>query len=279
MAKNLSIAFILVTYNSSEFIETWIESVSNNIKFSKNDSQIYIIDNGSSDSTYCQLKDLIANKVIPKENVLFTHHNNGFNKAINWVVKEHDIISNHSHIALVNHDAVLEDNWLSRNIEAIKLNSDDCLFASKILDSGDNGLISSLGHSINYINGKTYDVGWRKNHKFTDQFKPCILTPCFAVCVFPASCFREVCFPDNDQWMYYDDILFFLKCLNSGYRTIFVESAIAYHPLPQKTDNLRILLSQEEGRNKLLSYMQEELLGTELYNDIVCKWNTLNSLA
>jgi len=257
ITKDISFAFVLITYNSYSLIEKWLSCVTSTISRTNKKADIFIIDNGSSDRSTILLRDLCNRNILNKNNIIITHHNNGFNRAFNWMVKEKELYTMYSHISLVNIDAKIEEEWLVKMIKNIENNDEKSLFGCKILDIDNRQKISSLGHIIDPDNGKTYDVGWNVDNKCCEKHISAILTPCFAASVFPVSCFNNVGFPNNDQWMYYDDIEYYIRCIRAGYNTVFDKNICAYHPLPMKKSSKRIIKAQEEGKEKMIEISRD----------------------
>ncbi|HON98764.1 MAG TPA: glycosyltransferase [Bacteroidales bacterium] len=274
ITKDISFAFVLITYNSYSLIEKWLSCVTSTISRTNKKADIFIIDNGSSDRSTILLRDLCNRNILNKNNIIITHHNNGFNRAFNWMVKEKELYTMYSHISLVNIDAKIEEEWLVKMIKNIENNDEKSLFGCKILDIDNRQKISSLGHIIDPDNGKTYDVGWNVDNKCCEKHISAILTPCFAASVFPVSCFNNVGFPNNDQWMYYDDIEYYIRCIRAGYNTVFDKNICAYHPLPMKKSSKRIIKAQEEGKEKMIEISRDIKKNDKaLYEKIKYKWD------
>jgi len=274
ITKDISFAFVLITYNSYSLIEKWLSCVTSTISRTNKKADIFIIDNGSSDRSTILLRDLCNRNILNKNNIIITHHNNGFNRAFNWMVKEKELYTMYSHISLVNIDAKIEEEWLVKMIKNIENNDEKSLFGCKILDIDNRQKISSLGHIIDPDNGKTYDVGWNVYNKCCEKHISAILTPCFAASVFPVSCFNNVGFPNNDQWMYYDDIEYYIRCIRAGYNTVFDKNICAYHPLPMKKSSKRIIKAQEEGKEKMIEISRDIKKNDKaLYEKIKYKWD------
>jgi len=274
VAAEISFAFVLITYNSYSLLEKWIDCVTCAIEKANTKADIYVIDNGSSDKTEILLNDLCNNKTLKTNNIIITHFNNGFSRALNWTVKEKKLYSLYSHIALVNIDAKIEKEWLMKMINNIIKHDDKSLFGCKILDTENKNIISSMGHVVDPNTGKTYDVGWKADASNNEKYISAILTPCFAASVFPVSCFTNVGFPDNDQWMYYDDIEFYIRCIRAGYNTVYDNNICAYHPVPRNKNNKLIVEAQEDGIKKLKKILIDIKNNDKpLYEIMEKKWN------
>ena len=117
-------------------------------------------------------------------------------------------------------------------------------------------------------------MGWNVDNKCCEKHISAILTPCFAASVFPVSCFNNVGFPNNDQWMYYDDIEYYIRCIRAGYNTVFDKNICAYHPLPMKKSSKRIIKAQEEGKEKMIEISRDIKKNDKaLYEKIKYKWD------
>lgn len=110
MKKN--VLSIIVTHNSSKWIEKCIRSIFE----SSFQSDIFIIDNASSDNTI----EIIEN--IEGEKVLIKNENVGFAKANNTGIK-YALENNYEGILLLNHDAWLEKNTLEQLVKTSESNN------------------------------------------------------------------------------------------------------------------------------------------------------------
>ncbi|MBM3708795.1 MAG: glycosyltransferase family 2 protein [Actinobacteria bacterium] len=153
MDLNSFITFIIiVTYNSSDFIEKCMDSL--NINGSKN-CFFAVIDNNSADDTEEKIKGFIKSYKIGENNFKFIRlkRNIGFAAAVNcavfnFLIKEKPELSEKiKYLVLLNPDIVIESNSISNLIGTFKLNSSSNLIKPGKAVGAAGGLIYEYNKS------------------------------------------------------------------------------------------------------------------------------------
>ena len=235
--NDLAVTFVIITYNSENFISKCISSI---LSQSHNNFEIVIIDNNSNDSTLDILNSLKSDYPIK---IISNNENMGYGNAINQNIKN---ISS-PFIAVLNPDVYLDKNW---TINLIKSFTDDDLFvmASGLTYSPDNSIQSAGGcmdkfgavfhRNSSLTKTKFFDDGL--SFFFIDGSSFLIKTDFFKKNPF-----------DPNLFLYYEDVDLSWRIHMLKYKINFVENAIAYHDIGHKNKEMTCEKFFYIARNRL----------------------------
>lgn len=119
--KNVSIS--VVTYNSGRYIGGLLTSLVEHTKGV--DYHIYVVDNGSTDSTLDIINQIESKQITVIKNDKNVGYGSGHNKAIECVHSQYHLI--------INPDVTIKDDIVSRLVEYLEANEDIGLVTPKIL--------------------------------------------------------------------------------------------------------------------------------------------------
>jgi GT2 family glycosyltransferase len=212
------ISIVIVTWNSGAHLEQCRSALASQ---TRQDFEIVIVDNGSSDESIDGLEDRWKefNLVIKRldENKGFTVGNNiGAQLARGkWII-------------LLNADAYPEPDWLANLLHAAEQNPDYIAFSSRQLQYDSPNLLDGAGDAY-HISG----LAWR-NHfnlhadKYGLEISE-IFSPCAAAAMYSREEFLKVGGFDEDYFSYFEDIdLGFRLRLNGG-KCLYVPNATVHH--------------------------------------------------
>ncbi|MBT4722661.1 glycosyltransferase, partial [Candidatus Falkowbacteria bacterium] len=158
------IGIIIVNYK--DYAEKFLSECKNSLDnqtFPKDQFQVYIVDNASTESSLNYLESHFKDaKVLPRPDGNFSAANNlGAQKAIE---DECEII-----IAL-NMDVVLDEDWLKNLVEQVESNKEG-IYQSKMLLHSNKELVNSEGNLFHYL-GFGFTDGYNKlNDKDESEIK------------------------------------------------------------------------------------------------------------
>jgi GT2 family glycosyltransferase len=214
------ISIIIPTFNSIEFIGSCLDSI-----FAQDyqEFEVIVIDNNSQDGTVGFIKENYP-QVILIEN----RQNLGACKARNQGIE----IALGSWIVTLDCDIILERNFISQILEAIKsLSSKIGMIQTKILKS-DRKTIYSTGIYLSFLR-RFYDMGKDRinNGQFNDS--KYIFGACCAAAVYNRRMLEEI----RDDTGYFDERFFFLvedvdlawRVKKKGWKALYCPEAICYH--------------------------------------------------
>ncbi|MBQ8887822.1 MAG: glycosyltransferase family 2 protein [Candidatus Gastranaerophilales bacterium] len=228
--SKLDLSIVIVTYNSSKYIESCLNSIYE--KTLKTRYEIIIIDNNSKDNTV----DIINEKY--KDIILIKNNNNlGFAKAINKGSK----IAKGEYLLFLNPDTILLNNTIDIFKEKALQYPQIALFGGYLLGEQDQ-MVYSCGFlpskldilKLYLFNGK--GIKPRKININKEQQVEIISGVDFYI---KKEVFEKLNGFDEDYFLYHEEVDFCRKLKKNKYKALFVPSAKMRH-FEMKSENLKI---------------------------------------
>ncbi len=221
--STLKIAIVILNWNGRDLLEKFLPSV---VSYSKNDADIYIADNNSSDDSidflnvnYPQIK-IIQNKV-----------NGGFAKGYNDALKHVDA----DIYALVNSDIEVTENWLRPIIEAFEADKNTAIIQPKLLDyknkskfeyaGAAGGFVDFMGYP--FCRGRIFMDLETDSHQFDDVSN--IFWASGACFFIKSKLYHELNGFDEQYFAHQEEIDLCWRVQNEGYNIKFVGASTVYH--------------------------------------------------
>ncbi len=221
--STLKIAIVILNWNGRDLLEKFLPSI---VLYSKNDADIYVADNNSSDDSiaflninYPQIK-IIQNKV-----------NGGFAKGYNDALKYVDA----DIYALVNSDIEVTENWLTPIIEAFEADKNTAIIQPKLLDyknkskyeyaGAAGGFVDFMGYP--FCRGRIFMNLETDNHQFDDVSN--IFWASGACFFIKSKLYHELNGFDEQYFAHQEEIDLCWRVQNKGYNIKFVGTSNVYH--------------------------------------------------
>ncbi len=257
----MEIPVLVVTHNSQVHLRDWLTSVHSLARPSEVTVYPYIVDDASWDGTVGIIWGAVRDGVVHSDNVVWLTENTGFNRAQNRAFRGLGTRASVAYVATLNHDATADREWL-RNLHTVASNTAEenrvGMWGGPILRPDCHERISSAGHTFRSRDGAFFDVDWNRPRNAgcaaseQDNFVP--FSPCFAAALWSLEMMKEAGLPDNDQFLYYDDVDLAYRARLAQWEAQFVRSALAYHPLPNsKRPSQFVRGCQTAGRLMMVS--------------------------
>lgn len=214
-----SLSIIIVTYNSENEIKECLDSLL--IALSEIDYEILITDNNSSDSTLSKINELELDKI----RVIKNDENFGFTRAVNQCFE----LVTKKYVLLLNPDTIVGVDTLSALIEGIEGDDSISVIAPQLRYPDGNIqkscrrfpkrrdiIYELICFSRLFSNSKEFN-SWKmgdfdhKTSSFVDQ-------PAGAALLFPKSIFNEVGYLDETFPMFFSDVDYCKRIMDSGYK-------------------------------------------------------------
>ena len=219
----MKIAIVILNWNGKTLLEKFLPSV---VKFSKEDADIYVADNNSTDDSIVFLK-----KHYPEVKIIQNKINGGYAKGYNDALKliDADIY------ALVNSDIEITEGWLKPVIEQFKANKNTAVIQPKILDYKDKSKFEYAGAAGGYVDfmGYPYCKGriFMKLEKDVHQYdKVSDIFWASGACFFIKSdVFHLLKGFDEDYFAHQEEIDLCWRIQNQGFDIQYVGSSTVYH--------------------------------------------------
>jgi len=219
----LKIAIVILNWNGKTLLEKFLPSV---VKFSKEDADIYVADNNSTDDSIVFLK-----KHFPEVKIIQNKINGGYAKGYNDALKLIDA----DVYALVNSDIEITKNWLKPITEQFKTNSNTVVIQPKILDYKDKSKFEYAGAAGGYVDfmGYPYCKGrifMELEKDFHQYDKVSDIFWASGACFFIKSdVFHFLNGFDEDYFAHQEEIDLCWRIQNQGYDIQYVGASTVYH--------------------------------------------------
>lgn len=191
-------------------------------------SSIVILDNGSGDGTVEILRRGTAE--LPEVDVLGFEENLGFSRAVNVGVCR-ALEEGATHVLLMNDDAVVEPETVSRLCDALAEEPTAGMAAPRIFYHGDPERVwQGEGH---YSWLRTGVVSPEKNRPIgeCDRRRRLVTFATGCVLLVRREVFERVGLLEELLYFYEEDVEFALRAGDAGYGTVYVPDAVAYHKI------------------------------------------------
>lgn len=220
---SLKVAVVILNWNGHQLLEKFLPNV---IKFSKDDADIYVADNNSTDDSISLLKNNFPEVVIIQNSI-----NGGYAKGYNDALKQID-----SDIyALVNSDIEVTKDWLIPIIEEFKKNSNTAAIQPKLLDyknkskfeyaGAGGGFVDLMGYP--YCKGRIF-MKLENDHKQFDETYNIFWAT--GACFFIQShIYHKLGGFDEDYFAHQEEIDLCWRIQNEGYNIKCVGASTVYH--------------------------------------------------
>ena len=180
--------------------------------------EVIVVDAASTDNSIAIIeRDFPEVRLIKKGKI-------GIGEAIN-----HGISSAHGEFIVfdLNNDDIVDKKWLTRLVKVLANSPDIGVVCGKRFKYGSNNILDSAGGSISFLTGNTPSIGHNKldstlyNVQKEIGFAQVIATR--------RDILKKVGMCDPDYYIYFEDSDFSLRVKQSGYKIVFVPSAVFWH--------------------------------------------------
>jgi len=183
-------------------------------------ADVFVLNNGNDNP----IPDEFYSK-FPSVQFYKSEENIGFAAGNNLLLKK---TKGYEWIALVNPDAFLQPNWLSKMHSAIIAHPEYSFFASRLIRDSNNEILDGDGDSLHACGW-----AWRQRHGYF--ITPGLIEPkeifssCAAAALYRRDALEMVGGSDEDFFCYFEDVDLGFRLRLAGYRCLLVPDAIAYH--------------------------------------------------
>lgn len=208
---------IILTFNSSRFISSLLESLNS----FKNDSEILIVDNDSSDDSV-----KIAKKFESYVKVIETGENLGFAKGINLGAKQ----AKGKYVLFINPDTILKSGKLTDLISVFEKNEKAGVVGGKLM-GGNGSPEKSAGRFFGLLETLLIVLGL--DESFGIRFSPKKISRVDFVSggfmMVDSQLFKKLGGFDENFFMYVEDMEFCFRVKKAGRETYFTPEVVLAH--------------------------------------------------
>ncbi|PKN39106.1 MAG: glycosyltransferase family 2 protein [Deltaproteobacteria bacterium HGW-Deltaproteobacteria-2] len=220
-----NVAILIVNWKSSPMLLRCLECIA---KQESIKPEIFVLNNGNDDpiaESYCSR--------FPAVQFYKSEKNIGFAAGNNLLFQK---TKGYEWIALINPDAYLEPDWLSKMLSAAIAHPEYSFFASRLVQSVNREILDGDGDTM-HVSG----WAWRKGNYQPiphDINKPLeIFSACAAAALYRRDVFELMDGFDEDFFCYFEDVDLGFRLRLAGHRCLLVPDAVAYHVGAATTGN------------------------------------------
>ena len=218
--KYPKVNILVLNWNGADILYNCIKSI---YKSNYPNYEITIIDNASSDDSVQIIKDSFK-----EIKYIYINNNLGYAKGYNYAFNHLLNSDDSEYYFLLNNDTVINDNAISKLIEATYLFGNKHIFSPKILNDN-TGRIWYAGGKISIITGSPSHIGINKRNditeiksSFTDFVSGCAM-------LIPKTALHELKGFNESYSFYYEDIDICLRAKNLGLKCVYVSDSLVNH--------------------------------------------------
>ena len=219
----MKVAVVILNWNGKPLLEKFLPSV---LKYSKEESDIYVADNNSTDDSIAFLQ-----KNYPEIKIVQNKINGGYAKGYNDALQhiEADVY------ALVNSDIEVTSGWLTPIIDQFKKNPKTVAIQPKLLDFKDKskfeyagaagGFVDFMGYP--YCKGRIFMNLESDSHQYDNSYNIFWAT---GACFFIRSeIYHKLNGFDEDYFAHQEEIDLCWRIQNEGYKIQYVGASTVFH--------------------------------------------------
>jgi len=213
---NPLISVVIPNWNGKKFLAGCLDSLKEQ---TYEPIEVVIVDNGSKDGSVEYLKENY-----PYVKLVTFPVNTGFSPAVNAGIKA----STGEMVALLNNDTVVDPNWMSELIKAMREHPEAGSAGCKMLAYDDHALLDGAGDGYRRgglpgrIGHKERDTGRFNRQRY-------LLGACGGAALYRRDLFADIGYFDEDYFAYLEDVDLGLRAQAAGYKCIYVPTSIVYH--------------------------------------------------
>ncbi len=215
------IAVVVCNYNKKEYVLKCVESLK---KQTIEDFDIFVVDNASSDGSAEEIRKSFGDTVTLICNSENLGGSGGFNTGMKTAYD-----AGYSYIVLLDNDVVLLEDCIEAFYSDMETYSDIGIMGAKILKMDRPDVIQEFGSFVDF-NEMRFQLAY-ENEKDSDELphiNECDYVPACALIV-RRGLIEKAGFMPEENFIYYDDILWGMRCKRAGYRVAADSKAVAWH--------------------------------------------------
>ena len=241
-----SVTVVIPNWNGKRFLGPCLGSLRSQ---SFRDFETIIVDNGSTDGSIHFVKEHF-----PEVDVVALGENRGIAAAFNIGVEA----SGTDYVVLLNNDTEQDRRWLDALVRAANAHPESGLFASKLVDFHDRGVLDGAGDAMR-LSGLPYRLGHGERDRGQFDEPGYVFGACAAAALYRKSLFEKVGLFDEDFVSYCEDGDLSFRAQLAGYRCFYVPGAVVYHMGSASTGGKRSPTATRLGTRNSFSLLVKNL--------------------
>ena len=215
------VAVVICNYNKKEYVMKCVESLK---KQTVDNFDIYVVDNASSDGSSDEIRKAYEDTVTLICNDENLGGSGGFNTGIKAAYE-----AGYKYIVLLDNDVILREDCIESFCSDMQTYSDIGIMGAKILKMDRPDVIQEFGSVVDFSEMR-FQLAY-ENEKDPDELphiNECDYVPACALMV-RKELIEKAGFMPEENFIYYDDILWGMRCKRVGYKVAADSRAVAWH--------------------------------------------------
>jgi GT2 family glycosyltransferase len=212
------ISIIILNWNGQEFIESCLRSV---LHSSYKNFEIIVVDNGSTDASFKILETYLKNIQI-----VYNPENKGFAGGMNAGINR----ASGKYVVTLNNDVIVDPDWLNRPVELLESDSQIGFISCRQMVYRNEDLIDVL-YSVPSVYLLLKPVGVDKKYSEHPEFheEKEVFGASGASVIYRKTVLDQFKGFDERFFAYHEEADLHTKAHNSGWKCVYVPSAVVYH--------------------------------------------------
>lgn len=216
-----TIGVVICNYNKKDFVVECVKSLK---KQTVTDFDIYVVDNASIDGSAEFLSSMFGKEIMLICNEENLGGSGGFNSGIREVMGK-----SYEYVMLLDNDVVLAEDCVEKSIEIMRTHPDIGMLGCEILKMDYPDRIQEFGPTINYnIMNFELNHGGEIDKGQLPEIADCDYVPACAM-VVRREVVEKIGLMPQENFIYYDDITWGVRCRRANYRVAVTSLAKAWH--------------------------------------------------
>ena len=208
-----------------------------------------VVDNGSVDSSITFVEEHF-----PEVDVVALGENLGIAAAFNAGIEASTL----EYVVLLNNDTEQDPGWLEALVRAAEDHPEAGLFASKLVDFHDRGVLDGAGDAMR-LSGLPYRLGHGERDSGRFDRPGYVFGACAAAALYRRDMLDEIGLFDEDFVSYCEDGDLSFRAQLAGYRCFYVPGAVIYHMGSASTGGKRSPKATRLGSRNSFSLLVKNL--------------------
>lgn len=248
------IAVVICNWNKKHDLLRCIQSV---LESDFQDFDIVVVDNASTDDSVDVIKEVYSSEVTLLSNCENLGGAGGFNAGINWALNR-----GYKYVHLLDNDVIVDKQAIRKSFQFMENNGDVGAVGSKLYSYYEPYRLQELGAEIDWEN--FYITPLYKGYLDSSKIPlivECDYVPACSVMI-RVKAIEKIGLMDEDCFIYWDDIDWFYRMKQAGYRVVSYSKSKVWHKMgaANKTNTFSTYYFWRNRINFFLNYLDDELL-------------------
>lgn len=242
------IAAVICNYNKSAYVTNCIQSV---LESQYKDFDIYVVDNASTDDSVERISELYGEQVhlfVNKENL---GGSGGFNTGIRYAVE-----AGYAYVWCLDNDVLVDENAIGELYHFMEAHPEVGMTGSKVYHMENPDYVQQFGIDVVW---DEYCCEAKYHNRMEDGTMPeVVYSDAVAACsvLVRASVIREIGPLPEENFLYWDDTEWGIRCNLAGYKVASLGSSVVLHSMGAKKESVNTFPLYYSWRNWIRFFMK-----------------------